>query len=42
MSKSNNKSTNNFEENARELVNSSKNELIKKAKNLSSQYCIGN
>jgi PPK2 family polyphosphate:nucleotide phosphotransferase len=41
MSKSNHKNSNNFEENARELVNASKKELIKKAKNFSNQYCIG-
>jgi PPK2 family polyphosphate:nucleotide phosphotransferase len=41
MSKSNHKTSSNFEENARELVNASKNELIKKAKNFSNQYCIG-
>jgi PPK2 family polyphosphate:nucleotide phosphotransferase len=41
MSKSNHKNSNNFEENARELVNASKKELVKKAKNFSNQYCIG-
>ena len=42
MSKSNNKKSNDFEENARELVNLSKKELVKKAKNFSKQYCVGN
>ena len=42
MSKSNNKKSNDFEENARELGNLSKKELVKKAKNFSKQYCVGN
>lgn len=42
MSKSNNKKSNDFEENARELGNLSKKELVKKAKIFSKQYCVGN
>ena len=42
MSKSNHKNSNDFEENARELGNLSKKELVKKAKNFSKQYCVGN
>ena len=42
MSKSNHKSSNDFEKNARELGSLSKKELIKKAKNLSKQYRVGN
>jgi PPK2 family polyphosphate:nucleotide phosphotransferase len=42
MSKSNSKKSTNFEENARELAHSSKKELVKKAKNFSKQYCVGN
>jgi PPK2 family polyphosphate:nucleotide phosphotransferase len=34
--------SNNFEENARELNNLSKKELIKKAEKFSKQYCVGN
>ena len=34
--------SNNFEENARELNNLSKKELIKKAEKFSNQYCVGN
>ena len=41
MAKSNNKKSNSFEKNARELSTLSKNELIKKAKNFSKQYCVG-
>ena len=42
MSKSNNKKANEFEKNARELGTLSKKELVKKAKNFSKQYCVGN
>lgn len=42
MSKSNHKSSNGFEKNARELGSLSKKELVKKAKNFSKQYCVGN
>ncbi len=41
MSKSNNKKSNNFEENARELGSLGKKELVKKAKNFSKQYRVG-
>ena len=41
MSKSNNKNSNDFEENARELGTLSKKELVKRAENFSSQYCVG-
>lgn len=41
MSKSNNKKSNNFEENARELGTLGKKELVKKAKNFSNQYRVG-
>ena len=42
MSKSDNKNSNHFAENARELANLSKKELVKKAENFSKQYCVGN
>jgi len=42
MSKSNSKNSNFFEENAGELNNLSKKELIKKAEKFSNQYCVGN
>ncbi|MBC7847474.1 MAG: polyphosphate kinase 2 family protein [Flavobacterium sp.] len=42
MSKSNNKNSNNFEENAGELGTLGKKELVKKAENFSKQYCVGN
>lgn len=42
MSKSNNKKSNDFEENARELGTLGKKELVKKAKNFSKQYRVGN
>lgn len=42
MSKSNNKKSNEFKKNARELSTLSKKELVKKAKNFSKQYCVGN
>lgn len=41
MSKSNNKKSNDFEENARELGTLGKKELVKKAKNFSKQYRVG-
>jgi len=41
MAKSNNKKSNNFEKNAKELNTLSKKELIKRAKNFSKQYCVG-
>ncbi|SHF82319.1 polyphosphate:nucleotide phosphotransferase, PPK2 family [Flavobacterium fluvii] len=41
MSKSNHKNSNAFEKNARELSTLSKKELVKKAKNFSKQYCVG-
>ncbi len=41
MSKSNSEKSNNFEENARKLVNSNKKELVKKSKIFSKQYRIG-
>lgn len=41
MSKSNNKKSNDFEENARELGTLGKKELVKKAKNFSNQYRVG-
>jgi PPK2 family polyphosphate:nucleotide phosphotransferase len=34
--------SNNFEENAKELFTLSKKELVKRAKNFSKQYCVGN
>lgn len=42
MSKSNHKSSNDFEKNAGKLGSLSKKELIKKAKNFSKQYRVGN
>lgn len=42
MSKSNNKKSNEFKKNARELSTLSKKELVKKAENFSKQYCVGN
>ena len=42
MSKLDNKKSNHFAENARELANLSKKELVKKAENFSKQYCVGN
>ena len=42
MSKSNQNNSNDFEKNARELSTLSKKELVKKAKNFSKQYCVGN
>ena len=37
----NNKNSNDFEENARELGTLSKKELVKRAEKFSSQYCVG-
>jgi PPK2 family polyphosphate:nucleotide phosphotransferase len=42
MSKSNHKESDDFEKNARELNTLSKKNLVKKAKNFSKQYCVGN